>query len=369
MAAPTTRHADASGRPEVLALIPARSGSKGIPHKNLRLFRGTPLLAHAIHQALNARLITRTIVSTDSDRYAEIARQHGAEVPFLRPAEISGDLATDLETFTHALAWLKREEGYEPDICVHLRPTYPTRRVSDIDAVVGLLIARPELDSVRSVAPAAATPFKMWFRDDGGMLRPVVQTDVPDAHSLPRQSLPPAYLQNACIDAVRAQVIVKTGSMSGSRVFGYVMDQHDDIDTEWEFQQVMVREELAARSVAGAAGARRVICVDIDGVIATAGPADRYEDAQPIQTAIDTVNRLHDAGHEIILFTARGTLTGLDWRPVTERQLKTWDVRYDRLLFGKPAADVYVDDRALSPEQLAALVGELTPTDNGGARE
>ena len=139
--------------------------------------------------------------------YAGIAREFGAEAPFLRPAGIAGDLSSDLEVFQHVLDWLQREEDYQPDICVHLRPTYPVRRVSDIDAIVQILLDHPELDAVRSVAPAPCTPFKMWFRADSGLLTPVVATATRGAHSLPRQQLPTVYLQNACIDAVRSRVI------------------------------------------------------------------------------------------------------------------------------------------------------------------
>jgi CMP-N-acetylneuraminic acid synthetase len=247
--------AQSDGRPEkrteVLALIPARSGSRAIPDKNIRLFRGLPLLAHSIRQARAAQTITRTIVSTDSVRYADIARRFGADVPFLRPAAIAGDLSTDLEVFQHALDWLRREEDYLPDICVHLRPTYPVRRVADIDAIVAVLLQTPALDAVRSVAVAPHTPFKMWFRDESGLLKPVVQGHLRDAHSLPRQQLPTVYLQNACIDAVRPQVVLGQGSMTGEHVFGYVMDGYEDIDSEADFERLHAREEPAENGTRG----------------------------------------------------------------------------------------------------------------------
>jgi CMP-N-acetylneuraminic acid synthetase len=308
------------------------------------------------------------MVSTDSAMYADIAREFGAEVPFLRPVELSGDLATDLEVFQHALEWLRREENYQPDICVHLRPTYPTRCANDIDAIVQLLVEMPSIDSVRSVAPAPFTPFKMWFRDEASMLKPVVQSSIPEAYNLPRQSLPVVYLQNACIDAVRTRVIHEQQSMTGDHIYGYVTEGHDDIDSEQDFQHALIRGGLSCNGDATSAGfQRRVICVDIDGVLATIVPSDRYEQAEPIQSAIASVNKLYDAGHEIVLFTARGSATCLDWRAVTERQMQLWNVRYHRLLFGKPAADIYVDDRALVPAQLTALANELAPT-HGGCR-
>lgn len=108
----------------------------------------------------------------------------------------------------------------------------------------------------------------------------------------------------------------------------------------------------------------RVICVDIDGVIATIVPKGRYEEAGPIVHMIASVNQLYDAGHEIVLFTARGSATGFDWQTVTQQQLQSWGVRYDRLLFGKPAADFYVDDKAMLPEGLSELASTLNSASN-----
>ena len=140
----------------VLAIVPARSGSKSAPHKNVASFRGRPLLAHSVEHALRARNVDRVLVSTDSPRYRELALAAGAEVPFLRPAELAQDLSTDLEVFRHALEWLDAHEGYRPDVLVHLRPTAPTRRVADVENAVDLLLSDPDADSVRSVVEAPA---------------------------------------------------------------------------------------------------------------------------------------------------------------------------------------------------------------------
>ena len=222
----------------VLALIPARAGSKGIRDKNIQLIAGKPLLIHSIEHAKKSALINRVIVSTDSAEYAVVSKAAGAEVPFLRPADISGDQSTDLETFMHALTWLKDNEGYSPDICVHLRPTSPYREVRDIDAIIQLLLDRPDIDSVRSIAKAPATPFKMWFLGHDDLLEPVVKTDIRDAHNLPRQMLPQAYLQNACIDAVRSSVILNKNSMTGDKICGYVMEEDLDIDTHEDLHRL-----------------------------------------------------------------------------------------------------------------------------------
>ncbi|MGH9200116.1 MAG: cytidylyltransferase domain-containing protein, partial [Vicinamibacterales bacterium] len=198
--------------PSVLCLIPARGGSKTIPRKNLRIVGGKPLIAYSIETASASRTIGRTIVSTDDREIAEVARRFGAEVPFVRPVEISGDAATDLEAFEHALRWLRERETYVPDICVHLRPTHPIRRVDEVDRVVELLAASPQIDSVRSVAPASETPFKMWFRSPDGLLSPATVGPIPEPYNLPRQRLPQAYVQNAAIDAVWTRVITEMRS-------------------------------------------------------------------------------------------------------------------------------------------------------------
>ena len=217
----------------VLALILARSGSKGIRGKNVRIVAGKPLLCHSIDHAQRAETVTRIILSTDSEEYAAIGRAHGAETPFLRPPELSGDLATDLEAFDHALAWLRTHERYVPEICVHLRPTYPIRDPRDIDRMVQLLAVDPRLDAVRGIVPAKQTPYKMWTRDEGGLLQPVVDDPrFPEAYNRPRQELPTVYAQNNCIDVLRARTVVEKRSMTGDRILGYEMTGYFDIDTE-----------------------------------------------------------------------------------------------------------------------------------------
>ncbi|MCW5796805.1 MAG: acylneuraminate cytidylyltransferase [Nitrospira sp.] len=341
-----------------VALIPARSGSKSIPDKNIRSFLGKPLMVHSIEQALAAESVDRVIVSTDSEVYADIARQHGAEVPFLRPPEISGDASTDLEVFRHALDWLIEHEGSAPQICVHLRPTHPLRRIDDINEVIRLLWEDPDLDSVRSIAPAPETPFKMWFRAQDGLLTSVATLPgVPEAHSTPRQSLPPAYLQNASIDAIRSKTILEKNSMTGNRIHGYVMEGNYDIDDLAQF--AMVEQEGVPEH---GTSPKQTFCFDIDGVIATLVPGNDYNKSRPRREMIGHVNALFEKGHYIVLNTARGSKTGIDWSETTRRQLAEWGLHYHELHFGKPAADYYVDDRMLPLDKIAALVDDIVPS-------
>ena len=329
--------------PTVLALIPARSGSKSILDKNIRIFGNRPLLAHSIRHALESVRIERIIVSTNSERYAQIAREYGAETPFLRPAEISGDNATDLEAFTHVVEWLSENEGKVPEILVHLRPTHPIREISDIDAIVDLLLNHPEVDSIRSIAPVRKSPFKMWFMGEDRRLSPVVSTEIPEAWNQPRQKLPKVYMQNACIDVVRSRVILEMKSMTGKTILGYPMNYNFDIDTEAEWlaaERFYLSHTIDRKKT-------KTYCFDIDGVIASIVPDLRYDLSRPIRETIEKINRLYDHGNEIVLFTARGTKTGTDWKKTTKNQMRAWGVKYHRLIFGKPAADFYIDDKCI----------------------
>ena len=165
-------------KPEVLALIPARAGSKGIPRKNIRPFAGHPLIAYSIAAGRQANSVTRVIVTTDDEEIAEVARTYGAEVPFLRPVELAGDRTLDLPVFQHALNWLAQNEGYHPQAVVQLRPTTPIRPPDLVDRSVALLLAHPEADSVRGITAAHQNPFKMWLMDsENSPIRPL--TGVP----------------------------------------------------------------------------------------------------------------------------------------------------------------------------------------------
>jgi CMP-N-acetylneuraminic acid synthetase len=308
-------------------------------------------MAHSIEQALASTRIHRTVVSTDSEAYAEIARKYGAEVPFLRPPELSGDLSTDLEVFQHGLAWLEEKEGYLPDVCVHLRPTSPLRKVADIDMAVQIILEHPEIDSVRSVSAAPHTPYKMWRRDEEGFLAPVSESDIGEPYNLPRQALLPVFLQNGVLDVIRTEVVRKRHSMTGRRIYGWVMEECPDIDTEQDFREAAERLNEGVHGSEGLSfqgdWVSRTLCFDIDGVLATVVPGNRYDRATPLRENIRLVNALFDAGHRIILFTARGSVTGKDWKEITHRQMTEWGVRFHDLRFGKPGADYYVDDKMI----------------------
>lgn len=215
----------ASSRPEILALIPARGGSKGIPRKNLLPIAGKPLIAYSIEHARASGHITRVIVSTDDEEIAAVARAHGADVPFMRPAQYAQDDSLDLEVFRHALATLRDEEGYACECVVHLRPTGPVRQVSRIDEAVALFLAHPEADSLRSVTSPEHTPYKMW-RKSGDYLEPLLTVEgVAEPYCQPRQRLPEVFWQNGYVDIIRSRTILDLGLMCGHRILPFVMDE------------------------------------------------------------------------------------------------------------------------------------------------
>jgi N-acylneuraminate cytidylyltransferase len=215
----------------VLALIPARGGSQGIPRKNLVEVAGRSLLAWSVAAALDAGSVDRVIVTTDDPEIAAAAHAAGAEVPFERPADLAGPLVTDLPVFQHALGWLDREEGYRPELVVHLRPTSPARPPGLVDRAVGLLLDRPAATSVRSVSPAPHPPWKMYDIDADGLLQPLLGTLEAEAFNQPRQSLPPAWLHDGVIDVVRAEVIL-AGSMSGARMLALPTPAGEGVDID-----------------------------------------------------------------------------------------------------------------------------------------
>lgn len=231
---------------EVLAIIPARGGSKGIPRKNIKLFAGHPLIAYSIMAARQAETVTRVIVSTDDPEIAEVARRYGAEAPFMRPDDLAQDATLDLPVFQHALAWLEANEAYSPDAVVQLRPTSPVRPVGLVDEAVRLLLDNPEADSVRGVVPAGQNPHKMWRIDaESGRMRPLLEVPgLAEPYNAPRQALPPVFWQTGHIDAIRTATILEKNSMSGSVILPVKIDPRYTVDidnpSDWQRAEWLV---------------------------------------------------------------------------------------------------------------------------------
>lgn len=228
---------------KVLVVIPARGGSKSIPRKNIKPFAGHPLIAYSIAAGLCAKGVNRVILSTDDEEIAEIARSYGAEVPFLRPAELAQDDVPDLPVFKHALSWLEKHEGYYPDIVVQLRPTSPLRPHGCVDDAILLLLKDNRADSVRGVMPSSQNPYKMW-RPEGRYLIPLLQSEFTEHYNMPRQKLPVTFWQTGHIDVIRYETIVKKHSMCGDLILPYILDSCYAIDIdnpeEWELAEWML---------------------------------------------------------------------------------------------------------------------------------
>jgi CMP-N,N'-diacetyllegionaminic acid synthase len=219
----------------IMAVIPARGGSKGVHRKNIANLGGKPLIAYTIEVAKKSKLIDAAIVSTDDAEIAEVAKSYGADVPFLRPAELAHDDSPDIDFLKHAQEWVEINRGWCPDILVILQPTMPFRTVEDVDGALRFMI-KQNCDSVRTLAvPTHLTPYKMWFLDDPekGTISPVLKTEYYDRllTDVPRQKLRPCYWQPGVVIATRTE-FVRKGKMFGPDLRGYVVDiRHaQDID-------------------------------------------------------------------------------------------------------------------------------------------
>lgn len=265
---------------EVLAIVQARGGSKGVPRKNLRLLGKHPLVAYSIVSGLAADTVTRVIVSTDDEEIAAVSRRYGAEVPFLRPAEYATDEAPDFPLFAHALQWLDRHEHYRPDVVIQLRPTSPFRPQGLIDEAVELLLGDPAADCVRGVTVPRQNPYKMWRQNEKGYLVPLLSGEFEEPYNMPRQKLPPTYWQTGHIDAIRYETVVNQRSLTGKRVLPLLIESRYcvDIDTpqdfewaNWQLQEGLVSVEML--DALGIDGRREflpehigLLALDFDGV-------------------------------------------------------------------------------------------------------
>ena len=231
---------------EILAIIPARGGSKSIPRKNIRPFAGHPLLAYSIAAAVQSEMVTRVIVSTDDQEIAAVARAYGAEVPFLRPSELARDETTDLPVFQHALQWLADEEAYRPAMVIQLRPTSPLRPRTCVDDAIAILREHPDADSVRGVVPSGQNPYKMWRLGDEDRMQPLLTNELHEPYNMPRQQLPPTFWQTGHIDVIRAGTILEKHSMSGDIILALRIhrDYTVDIDTtrDWERAEWLLQQ-------------------------------------------------------------------------------------------------------------------------------
>ena len=219
----------------MVAIIPARSGSKGVPGKNIGLLGGHPLIAYSIAAAKMTPGVDRVIVSTDSEEYALVANKYGAETPFLRPSEISGDKSSDLDFFIHALEWFRENENAVPEFLLHLRPTTPLRDPLIMQEALEVFKRKNEASSLRSGHAAQESPFKWFLQDSEGYFKGLRDDLTPEKVNLPRQTFPPVYVPDGYIDIIRSSCILNEHSLHGNKMLVFESPYCVEVDTQEDF--------------------------------------------------------------------------------------------------------------------------------------
>lgn len=229
----------------VYAIIPARSGSKSIPDKNIMLLGGFPLIAYSIAAARLTKGIDRIIVSTDSRHYADIAICYGAEVPVLRPAAISRDTSIDFEFIEHSINWFFDNEGKVPEYFVHLRPTTPLRETAVIEKAIARFKADDKATSLRSAHPVNFAPHKWFWKNKDGYFNTIIKNMSLDDANNPRQSFPNVYIPDGYVDLLRTEYIIRHDKIHGDLMIGFESPDSIDIDFKEEVDQL---EEIIGKS-------------------------------------------------------------------------------------------------------------------------
>jgi CMP-N,N'-diacetyllegionaminic acid synthase len=218
----------------IVAIIPARSGSKSLVDKNIKPLSGHPLIAYSIAAARMSTKIDRVVVSTNSQEYAGIAKQYGAEVPFIRPDEFSTDTATDKDFLIHAMNWLKENEGSVPEYWAHLRPTTPLRNIENIDNAIDEIMQDSSATSLRSGHKAPESPLK-WFTRSERYFRGVIDGE---GYNLPKEAFEQVYIPDGFIDIVKSSFIMNNNGIHGDRMIGFESPVCTEVDSVEEFEYI-----------------------------------------------------------------------------------------------------------------------------------
>lgn len=233
-------------QPRCLGLIPARSGSKRIPNKNIKLLNGHPLLAYTIRAAINSGVLSRVIVSTDNRKIADIALKYGAEVPFLRPAEYATSESPDIEWIKHLLTEL-RKKGEAAEYFSILRPTSPFRQPETIQRAWKQFLNDSKVDSLRAVEKCGQHPAKMWYVKDNRMT-PILKNPNKSQtpwHSTPYQALPVIYVQNASLEISKYKIPLEEGSIAGNKIMPFFTEGYEGFDInnekDWILAEYLVK--------------------------------------------------------------------------------------------------------------------------------
>lgn len=229
----------------ILGIITARGGSKVLPRKNIRLLAGKPLIYYTIKEAGKSKHLTKTIVDTDDEEIAKIARSFGAKVPFLRPKELATDEATTLSVVQHAIRELEKK-GEHYDYIMILQPTSPLRLVEDIDGAIekALNVGADSLISVVRVYDFH--PLRIKKMDERGFLSPYFE---PEPEGLRRQDLPPVYKRNGAIYLVKKELVMEKNTLYGDKLYGYEMSEERSVDIHSEIDFLLAELLIKKRVV------------------------------------------------------------------------------------------------------------------------
>ena len=225
-------------RNQVVALIPARGGSKGVPKKNIQLIKGYPLIAYSIVAGLLAERIDRVIVSTDSEEIAKIAGYFGAEVPFLRPSEYAKDTSGDIEFVEHAINFMYEQEGVIPEYLVHLRPTTPVRDIKIVDRAILECVSSANCHSLRSAHKAPESPYKWFLKTSEGYFKSIQENIDNDTANGARQGFSDVYIPDGYVDVLKSSFVIQNGRLHGSKMTGFESPYCVEIDTPEDLEYV-----------------------------------------------------------------------------------------------------------------------------------
>ena len=232
---------------KIIALIPARGGSKGIPKKNIIDLGGHPLIAYSIAVAKLSKLIDRIIVSTDSKEIAQIAKKYGAEVPFLRPKKFATDAAKDIGLINHALRWLESNENFHPDYLVYLRPVTPLRNSQVVDKAILEIIKDKKATALRSGHLFESSAYKL-FKKKGDYAEFFGKEDFKpgiEFQDFCRQKLPATYRTNGHVDIILPKTLEKTKMLHGRKIRAFITTEVADIDSlnDLDFAKQILRDK------------------------------------------------------------------------------------------------------------------------------
>lgn len=223
---------------EVVGIIPARGGSKGVPRKNIRLLSDYPLIAYSIAACKLSKRISRVIISTDDEEIAEISRNFGGEVPFMRPREIATDKSGDIDFVLHAINWLQDNEGAVPEFIAHIRPTTPLRVPHILDEAITKIQSNNEATSLRSAHAAPESPMKWFIKGEGDTFLPFAEGLSSDEVNKGREDFVQVYIPDGYIDVLKPETIVNTGLLHGKNMLSYVSPFCTEVDTEYELEML-----------------------------------------------------------------------------------------------------------------------------------